>query len=453
MARGRPRSCRLILTAKHPFEPGRGVSSGESTYTIAVPSMNSPAVVGLDQATLLPGFNPTDNEIAGVPDVMDFAQNAYQLLSLMSQVPDSGNGPISTQVLGNVIGGNIAFASLNPDVFHHTGSRLPHDDQIAPARRDDFNVQNDPTTWYPRPDLGTGSETYNVYNLDPFVWFVHQQMGLSGYGFSLDDDTADVSGNFSTKLGIAIGGLNGLPNQFQWTNPRRFGPVSNGHRQSAQEIAGLSPYVFFSVMPYNNRENASEPTFRAWEFPPAPAWRPLAPAACIHTPTLSPTSPPTPSNQLQIPPLVLNGTSEFTLMGNGTVQHWPGHSHTARRSNQALRTLFESPCMDWRFLAAARSTIVALIGTQTSYTQQFEELARVSTYRLPHWIRREPAPRRSWTTRRLPDLNTVVNGILHAGHVNIVDGWLTGTGTVEGDLNLFGPVGGYADPIEHDASR
>jgi Domain of unknown function (DUF4214) len=48
----------------------------------------------------------------------------------------------------------------------------------------------------------------------------------------------------------------------------------------------------------------------------------------------------------------------------------------------------------------------------------------------------------------LPDLITTVDGTLHVERVNIVDGFLTGTGSIEGNLNLFGPVSGYADPIQ-----
>ena len=44
----------------------------------------------------------------------------------------------------------------------------------------------------PDPSTHTDGTDYNVFNLDPFVWFVHQKLGLSGYGFSFDDDVSDV---------------------------------------------------------------------------------------------------------------------------------------------------------------------------------------------------------------------------------------------------------------------
>ena len=38
----------------------------------------------------------------------------------------------------------------------------------------------------------TGGQDFNVFNLDPFIWFIHQQLGLSAYAFALDDDIGDV---------------------------------------------------------------------------------------------------------------------------------------------------------------------------------------------------------------------------------------------------------------------
>src|SRR5262249_3922094 len=136
----------------------------------------------------------------------------------------------------------------------------------------DFNVtdgkQNNPAFWYPDPAVQTGNQTFNVFNLDPFVWFVHKKLGLSGYGFSLDDDAADIGANFATKLAVAIGGLNGLPNQFEWTQQNQYGPVSGNATvksleadilpagPGAYEIAGLPQDVYYSVNHLDTR-NAS----------------------------------------------------------------------------------------------------------------------------------------------------------------------------------------------------
>ena len=60
----------------------------------------------------------------------------------------------------------------------------------------------------------------------PFVWFVHEKLGLSGYGFSVDDDTADVGANGSNHLQMSIGGLGQLSNPLPWTAVGPYGPVS-----------------------------------------------------------------------------------------------------------------------------------------------------------------------------------------------------------------------------------
>src|SRR5262249_28675818 len=106
-----------------------GTSQAGAAYKFSKPSMSSPAIAGYNPATgkldigldLLANFNPTDNEWVGVPHVIDFAQFAYQMLSLMSQIRNTNaKVPISVQVMSSVIGGLITNADLNGDHFHKT---------------------------------------------------------------------------------------------------------------------------------------------------------------------------------------------------------------------------------------------------------------------------------------------------------------------------------------------
>jgi hypothetical protein len=83
------------------------------------------------------------------------------------------------------------------------------------------------TSWYPDPAEHHGNQTFNVYNLDPFVWFVHVQLGFSGYGFSVDDDTADVGAGGPSHLQLSIVGTGGLKNTEVWTIQAPYGPVKN----------------------------------------------------------------------------------------------------------------------------------------------------------------------------------------------------------------------------------
>jgi hypothetical protein len=62
----------------------------------------------------------------------------------------------------------------------------------------------------PDPKEHHGAQLFNVLNLATFVWFVHVQLGFSGYGFSVDDDTADVGAGGASQLQLTVNG--GLKN-------------------------------------------------------------------------------------------------------------------------------------------------------------------------------------------------------------------------------------------------
>lgn len=427
-----------------------------ATYSFEKPSMTSNAIKGFNQATLLTNFNPTNNEVAGVPDVLKFAQSAYQLISLMSQIPSEDQfAPISAQIVHNVIGGNITKAPLNGDSGHKT--EVAFRDKLKSLLRgvNDFTVQtNQQTQWYPDPSVAKGGQTFNVYNLDPFVWFVHKQMGLSGYGFSLDDDAADISGNFSTKLAVAIGGLNGLPNHVEWSIGAPYGPVSaNAKVLSGQEIAALPPYSFFSMQPYNANEKVPGANISGtgvsdgaylYSFGNGGLYAYSYLLSDQPPPSQNPLPPPPSPGPLQIPPLVVNGTSPFTIEGPGTANGVP-------QSLPAGQTSFAGPYANTlnnvNIPSGSTLTITSKIGSAASYTQQYEQTARVSMTATPDSSGGKATP--SFVPNApLPELNTVVDGVLDAGRVEIVNGSLTGTGAVNGSVNVFGPVSGYADPIE-----
>jgi hypothetical protein len=81
------------------------------------------------------------------------------------------------------------------------------------------------TAWYPNPAEAHGGQPFNVFNLDPFVWFVHVELGFSGYGFSVDDDTADVGAGGASQLQLTVTDKVGLKNPNQWTIQAPYGPV------------------------------------------------------------------------------------------------------------------------------------------------------------------------------------------------------------------------------------
>jgi hypothetical protein len=153
-----------------------------------------------------------------------FAGAVYEVLSVFStaprQVPALSG---SMELMGNSIGGNVGFLPTKTIVAISADVR----DVLKSALRGVYNFSKvSESQWYPDPSTPTGGRTYNVFNLDPYVWFVHKQLGLSGYGFSFDDDTADVGANGTSTLSITFAGLKGLDNPFEWAPSAQWGTVS-----------------------------------------------------------------------------------------------------------------------------------------------------------------------------------------------------------------------------------
>lgn len=180
-----------------------------------------------------------------------FARAVYLVMDSMNTIPvSSPTAPAIIELMANVLGGNIGFIpnigiSVNPsNPSNYSGVLLVADairDNLKSVLRgvDDFQTDTeDMGHWYPDPSW-TGARTgqtingqpadFNLYNLNPFVWFVHRKLGLSGYGFSLDDDAADVGADGGSQLRVVIGPLAGLPgiNPAEWTHGAPYGPVKS----------------------------------------------------------------------------------------------------------------------------------------------------------------------------------------------------------------------------------
>ena len=178
----------------------------------------------------------------------EFAKKVYLIMASMAQIPKNPDpevkGPHVLELMNNVIGGNMGFIfDTDAQRFSESGLAISAviRDMIKSVLRGvtDFTKfsERDGTgklVWDPDPAVPRGGQTFNAYNLDPFVWFVHVTLGFSGYGFSLDDDTADVGAGEATRLLLTIGGpptgTTG-PNRFQVTTP-----------QNANEWTIQSPY-------------------------------------------------------------------------------------------------------------------------------------------------------------------------------------------------------------------
>lgn len=209
-------------------------------------------------------FDFSQDPVEAGRDPSEFAKKVYLVMGSMAQIPKNPDPSVVTphvlDLMNNVIGGNMGF------IFDTNDRRFSVDGLAISARiRDmiksvlrgvtDFTqyaefssagVQN----WYPTPSVARGGLTFNAYNLDPFVWFVHVPLGFSGYGFSLDDDTADVGAGEATQLQVTVGGSSGLPNTNEWTIQAVYGPVTgSGNWDPTKTVS------FYDVV--TNASNAS----------------------------------------------------------------------------------------------------------------------------------------------------------------------------------------------------
>ena len=190
----------------------------QGTFTFSAPQ----PIAFANETTNIPiDFKPADQAYA-----KEFAATVYEVMSVFSTAPRKVPAlPGSMEVVGNSIGGNVGFLpTAEPTNYVNISADVR--DLVKSALRGvpDFTAYPE-SHWYPPPSKGTGDQTYNVFNLDPYVWFIHRELRLSGYGFSFDDDTADVGANGTSTLSMAVGGLGGLSNKFEWASTAQWGTV------------------------------------------------------------------------------------------------------------------------------------------------------------------------------------------------------------------------------------
>ncbi len=168
-----------------------------------------------------------------------FASSVYAAMFAESQIPQfTVNNPIMPAAM------SLVYTTIGCDVLHLPNSnggasQVGADvrDLIKSILRGVYDFTKVPEAqWYPHPATWQGGQQFNVYNLDPYVWFVHEVLGLSGYGFSVDDDTSDVGAYASNytpqmervnpnQLQMVFSGLGDLPNKLQWFGNTQYGTV------------------------------------------------------------------------------------------------------------------------------------------------------------------------------------------------------------------------------------
>ncbi|MDR3633915.1 MAG: hypothetical protein P4L84_08930 [Isosphaeraceae bacterium] len=180
---------------------------------------------------------------AATPKAQLFAASVYEAMAAVATASTpSPYLPDSMNLVSQVIGFNVLF----PD------HELPGGPQLVGNIRDvvksilrgvyDFNAVPDQSQWYPPPASLTpgllSGQQFNVYNLDPYVWFVHTVQHLNAYGFSLDDDISnpgaggplvDQSGatnHTPNNVQIQFSGTSTLSNRNEWYPVIQWGELN-----------------------------------------------------------------------------------------------------------------------------------------------------------------------------------------------------------------------------------
>jgi hypothetical protein len=167
----------------------------------------------------------------------EFSQQVYLIMASMNQIGLPNNDSVS-KFMQDVVGANMGFIFTNQAKLTDDGKMVTAmiRDMIKSVLRgvsdftkfpDDVDDYGNHLTWYPDPKEHRGKQQFNIFNLDPFVWFVHVQLGFSGYGFSVDDDTADVGAGGASQLQLTVIETGGLKNLNPWTIQAPYGPVKN----------------------------------------------------------------------------------------------------------------------------------------------------------------------------------------------------------------------------------
>jgi hypothetical protein len=208
--------------------------NGSFTFSPPKPLLWTPTVEGD------PGYPLIQFQFSSEPvwhDPYAFSQQVYLIMASMNQIGHPNNDSVS-KYMQDIVGANMGF------IFTNAAKKTDDAQMVIAIIRDmiksvlrgvsDFTIYPDVVddhgkhlSWYPDPAEAHGNQPFNVFNLDPFVWFVHVRLGFSGYGFSVDDDTADVGAGGASQLQLTVTGTHGLKNTNPWTIQAPYGPVKN----------------------------------------------------------------------------------------------------------------------------------------------------------------------------------------------------------------------------------
>ena len=212
-------------------------SSSNAQFKFLPPEQNPLIYTPVKGAPGFPLIDLDKIKFSGVPDWHDpynFSQKVYLIMASMNQIGELNNDSVS-KYMQDIVGANMGY------IFDQAGKDSADGQMVIAMIRDmiksvlrgvtDFTKFPDVIDaqgnhrWYPDPKVGTGGQAFNVFNLDPFVRFVHVELGFTGYGFSVDDDVGDIGAGGASHLQLTVTGTGGLKNTNQWTIQAPYGPV------------------------------------------------------------------------------------------------------------------------------------------------------------------------------------------------------------------------------------
>jgi hypothetical protein len=188
-----------------------------------------------------------------------FAGSVYEVMAAEAQVLQPSALPQSSAVVAQVI---QFYANLLTDPLPG-GKNLTGQvrDLVKSVLRGVWNFTAVPkqSQWYPNPTFTSdgGGQGFNVYNLDPFVWFVHTVEDTAGYAFSVDDDVSNPSApgpilapsstpqnpvynHAPDNLQIGFGGNTNFGNPNEWFPTLRWGEIDT--TATITKVGGNGPY-------------------------------------------------------------------------------------------------------------------------------------------------------------------------------------------------------------------
>lgn len=204
---------------------------------------------------------------ADTPNAILFAGSVYEAMAVQAvNLPPAAYLPTTMNVVDHV----IKFYANLPTHEKPWGTILVGEvrDIVKSILRGvhDYYEVPDQNLWYPDPKTRTGGQKFNVFNLDPYVWFVHEVQGLTGYGFSVDDDVAnpsatgprgDNTNHAPGNLQIGFAGIKGtgklnqavpLGNQNEWFPTTKWGSIQTTATIDVWQGQPDDPYNGYSVL-------------------------------------------------------------------------------------------------------------------------------------------------------------------------------------------------------------